>query len=407
MSSKENSPAIEQKTVTTAVDNAEASLPAIHDNKTNQQLRVWHLSGRERELIGIILAVKALLFLFASWAYQISNNQPFAGLMQRLKIWDRWDAPHYLDLARNGYQAADEERFRLVFYPLYPWLTRLFAVIVSDYFLSALLVSAVASLVAGVMLYRLARLDEKEITAQRAVVCLFLFPTSYFLHIGYTESLFIALVISTFYAARSGNWLAAGICGAFATLTRVNGLLLIPALMVEAVWQYRKERRINWQWGWIGLTMAGFLGYLGLNRQVTGNAFAFSSIMREKWGKYLTSPSHGLGELYQSMMWRAPWEQQMVGFQEILFIVLGVAATIVAFWKLRPSYGVWMALNLLLWTSTSSIQSTPRYLLALFPLFILFGRAVRRPLWQTLILFWSIFFLSFFAIRFVRGEWAF
>lgn len=407
MSSNESSQTIKQEPTTSAADSAEASLSATHDNKTNRKPRAWHLSGRERGLIVIILTVKALLFLFASWAYQISSNQSFAGLMARLKIWDRWDAPHYLDLARNGYQAADEERFRLVFYPLYPWLTRLFAVVVSDYFLSALLVSALASLVAGVMLYRLARLDEKEVTAERAVVFLFLFPTSYFLHIGYTESLFIALVISAFYAARSGNWLAAGICGALATLTRVNGLLLIPALAVEAIWQYRKERRINWQWGWIGLTVAGFLVYLALNQQIAGNAFEFSSIMRQKWGKYLSSPLHGLGELYQGMLWRAPWEQQMGAFQEVLFIALGVAATIVAFWKLRPSYGVWMALNLMLWISTSSIQSTPRYLLALFPLFILFGRAARHPLWQTLILFWSIFFMSFFAVRFVRGEWAF
>lgn len=406
MISKESSPAIEQKPITTD-DGAEATSSATDENKTNRQPRLWHLSRHERELIVIILAVKMLLFLFVSWAYQVTNNQLFVGLTARLRIWDRWDAPHYLDIARTGYQAAAEERFRIVFYPLYPWLTRMFSFIVQDYFLSALIVSGLASLVIGVMLYRLVRLDEKEVTAQRAVLFLFLFPTSYFLHIGYTESLFIALVVSAFYAARSGNWLAAGICGAFATLTRVNGLLLIPALIVEAVWQYRKERRINWQWGWIGLTAAGFLIYLALNRQVTGNAFEFSSIMRQKWGKYLSTPWHGLYELYQGLLGRAPWEQQMIAFQEILFIVVGVAATIFAFWKLRPSYTVWMALNLLLWMSTSSIQSTPRYLLALFPLFILFGRAARYPLWQSLILFWSMFFMSFFAVRFAQGMWAF
>ena len=392
-----------------AASGAEEFSSAPGAGKINHQtgVRAWRLNRHEGELIFAILAIKVLLFLFVSWSYQISNNQLFPDFMSRLSIWNRWDAPHYLDLARGGYLAAADDRFRLVFYPLYPWLTRLGAFVVQDYFLSALIISGLAAFAAGVMFYRLAREDEKAATAQRAVFFLFLFPTSYFLHIGYTESLFIALVVSSFYAARTGNWLTAGVCGAFATLTRVNGLVLIPALLVEAAWQYRKDRRIDWRWGWIGLTVIGFLIYLAVNYQVTGNAFEFSNIMRAKWGKYLSSPSFGLSELYQGFIWRNAWEQQMIVFQEILFIIVGAVGTLVAFWKLRPSYGVWMLLNLLLWISTSNIQSTPRYVLALFPLFILFGRIARHPLYLILILFWSIFFMTFFAVRFARSEWAF
>ena len=39
--------------------------------------------------------------------------------------------------------------------------------------------------------------------AMRAAWFLLIFPTAYFLHIGYTESLFLALVLGSFLAART------------------------------------------------------------------------------------------------------------------------------------------------------------------------------------------------------------
>ena len=40
---------------------------------------------------------------------------------------------------------------------------------------------------------------------------LLIFPTAYFLHIGYTESLFLALVLGSFLAARTDRWWLAGL----------------------------------------------------------------------------------------------------------------------------------------------------------------------------------------------------
>ncbi|HET6647408.1 MAG TPA: glycosyltransferase family 39 protein, partial [Pyrinomonadaceae bacterium] len=144
----------------------------------------------ERRLIAMMLAIKALVFLFAGQSYQAISDQSVVGWRGWLEIWNRWDALNYQKLAIHGYSAIGDMRPTMVFYPLFPWTTRLFAALLNDYLVSAFLISTFASLAAGVLLYRLARLDFEDSTAKIAVWFLFIFPTSYFLHIGYTESLF-------------------------------------------------------------------------------------------------------------------------------------------------------------------------------------------------------------------------
>src|SRR2546423_3010998 len=69
-------------------------------------------------------------------------------------LWTRWDASHYLNLAKDGYTAKGEGRFSIVFYPLYPWLVRAAFVLCRNYFAAALLVSGVASVFAAVFFPR-------------------------------------------------------------------------------------------------------------------------------------------------------------------------------------------------------------------------------------------------------------
>ncbi|HYO63137.1 MAG TPA: hypothetical protein VER08_05715 [Pyrinomonadaceae bacterium] len=361
-------------------------------------------------LVGFMLAVKSLLFLFGVQAYHLLSNHTPGGLYGWLEIWNRWDAPHYLDLARDGYTNVGNQRLWLVFYPLYPWTVRAFGYLFTwgNFLVASLLVSCLASVACGLLLKRLAGLDDPEPVARMSVVFLFIFPTSYFLHAPYTESLFITLVLACFLAARTRRWPLAGLLGALACLTRVNGLILIPALAVEAFTQYRQTKRVDARWLFIALAACGFLGYLLLNKSVAGDWFAFSKIAREHWGKELTWPWVGIGAIAENAAWRTTSEAQLVVLQEYLFLLLGLVWTVWCWVKLRPSYGVWMTLNWLLWTSTSFILSTPRYVLVMFPAYVLLARlAARRPLWGAAVAVWSLLFLALFVGQYVRGEWAF
>jgi hypothetical protein len=371
-----------------------------------QEPKRWGLRRHELRTLAIVICIKALLFLFAGQSYQVLQNERLASLRGYLEIWNRWDALNYQKLAQFGYSATGDMQPLLVFYPLFPWSVRLFALISRDYLVSAFVVSTLASLVAAIVLLRLVELDYSKELAQRAVWFLFVFPTSYFLHIGYTESLFLMLALSCVYAARRERWLIAGVFGALTCLTRANGLVLIPVLIVEAGHQYLTTRRWRWQWLYILLVSSGFGGYLLLNQHVTGNALAFTSLMQQFFSKSLSSPLTGIDNALGSLS-RAPTEAEMIGTQEVLFIALGLVCTVVSWIKLRPAYSVWMTGNWLLFVSVSFVLSVPRYTLTMFPIYILFSMLAARRVWLAVISFWSILYLSFFASMFVWGRWAF
>jgi hypothetical protein len=361
----------------------------------------------EWDLVGRMLALKALVLFFGWQAYQVLSNQTSATWRGRLEIWNRWDALHYLALSQHGYTATGERAIQIAFFPLYPWLTRLVAFFLSDHLVSAFVVSAVCSVAAGLLLKRLVEADYGAGVARDAVWFMLIYPTSYFLHIPYTESLTLALVIGSFYAARRNSWAAAGLLGAAASLSRINGMVLGPALAVEIFMQYRATRRWDWRWLWVLVIPAGLAGYLLLNKYVTGNAFTFLSVQQSFWSKTLTWPWRGVGGAYGSIWGRAPSEALMVGWQEVFFALVGLACTVYSWVRLRPSYAVWMTLNWLLFTSTSFMLSAPRYTLILFPVFIIFAMLSARAAWRWVITAWSLLYLSLFVGQFVQGRWAF
>jgi len=381
-------------------------IPTTPPIKQIEEPMRWGLHRREMRMLAIVISIKALLFLFAVQSYQVLQNQRVVGLRGWLEIWNRWDSVNYQKLAQFGYSANGELQPLLVFYPLYPWTVRLFTYVTRDYLVSAFIVSTLASLVTAILLQRLVELDYSKELAQRAVWLLFIFPTSYFLHIGYTESLFLMLALACVFAARKQRWLLAGLFGALACMTRANGLILLPVLVAEAGHQYWNTRRWRWGWLWIGTVCLGFAGYLLLNKHVTGDPFAFTSLMQRFFSKSLSAPWTGIDNAIGSLS-RDPTEAEMIGTQEVLFITLGLVCTIVSWIKLRPAYSVWMTGNWLLFVSVSFVLSVPRYTLTMFPIFILFSMLAARRVWLAVITIWSILYLSFFASVFAWGRWAF
>ena len=352
-------------------------------------------------VVGWVLAIKALIFVLGIKSYQILENKRFSGIHPWLEIWNRWDAPHYLQVAQTGYQAKD-----VLVYPLFPWCVRLVAFLGGDYLVAALIVAGAALIAAAVLLRRLVELDYPADVAQRGVWFFLIFPTAYFLHVGYTESLFLGLALGCLLAARTERWWLAGALGALSTMTRATGLVLIPTLVVELIHQFVATKRWQWRWLWIAVVPAGYGVYLFINWHFAGGVFAFLHTRKQF---FYTSPSwpwtgisHAIGDLH-----RAPGQAEMVGAQELYFITLGLVCAIVSWIKLRPLYAMWITMNWLGATSLTFVQSAPRYSLTMFPIFILFALLAANRFWNAVITVWSLLFLALFTAVFVRGWWAF
>ena len=317
-------------------------------------------------------------------------------------MWKRWDTLHLIDVAEKGYSKGPH----LVIHPLYPWLVRACTWITCDYYISALLVSAVALVIAAVCLRRLVRLDYSRATALRAVWFLLIFPTAYFLHVGYTESLFLATVVASILAVRTGCWWAAGLLAGLAAITRATGIGLFAVLAIEAAQQWRAGRKWQWQWLWIFAVPAAYCVYLAINYVVAGDALAFFEARRQFFRTSVAWPWVGMQQL-RGDLHRLPSQAEIVATQELIFVLLSLVATIASWIQLRPSYAMWMTFNWLAFAGQKFILSTPRYVLVLFPLFILFALWGRNRFWGGLITFWSLLYFAFFASLFARGWWAF
>lgn len=411
---QDSTSAMQSTTDESLSDNKIAQTKSESDDLDNTQLSKQNMTITRRlrqqidwSLVWTVLAIKGLVFVFAVQFYHVLSKNPIETWHGWLDIWNRWDSLRHVRLAEIGYSGVGSDKADIVGFPLYPWLVRVFSFIFQDTLVSSFIVSGLATIAAGLLLHRLVRADYSDSIARNAVWFLLIFPTSHFLHINYNESLFIALTLGCFLAARQERWALAGVLGALVCLTRLNGLVIIPALLVEMFLQYRASRRLQPQWLWIMIVPFGFAVYLLLNQFVTGEAFTFIKIGKENFHKSFSMPWNGVAEVYNVLWSPEPAHAQMVGVQEFVFIMLGGVCAVASAFLLRPSYAVWMAGNWLLITSVGFIISVPRYTIVMFPIFILFAKLAERRVWHGIITAWSLLLLAFFIGEFIQGHWAF
>jgi Mannosyltransferase (PIG-V) len=365
-------------------------------------------------VVGWVVAIKVLLFSFGAKSYAVLWDSYITSPYQWFEIWDQWDFGYYQKIAEFGYSGTDGS---IAFYPLFPWLVRLVACVSLSYLAAGFIVSGIASIVAAILLRRLVQLDYPASVAMRSVWFLLIFPTAYFLHIGYSEGLFLALALACILAARGERWWLAGVLGAFCWMTRATGAVLVPTLAVEAAQQYWVRRRScsqgpvgcsawNWKWLWIAIVPAGFAVYLLINWSVSGDPFAFLQARKTLFDQSFALPLTGIRQAIWAH-YPTPHEAEMVGTQELFFVALGFVCTIISWIKLRPAYAMWMAGSWILSASVNFFRSMPRYTLTMFPIFILFALLGRNRFWAGVLTAWSLLFFALFAVLFARGEWAF
>ncbi len=353
------------------------------------------------------IASRVIIYIFALIAFGILTNRitPISDIF--LEQWWRWDSVHYVNIANHGYVNFGDERFNIAFLPLYPFLIFLVSLIGFHPLISGILISNIAALIAVIYFYKLVKLDFADIVAEKTVFFLLIFPTAYFLSAAYTEALFLAFIIAGFYYARKDKWILAGFLGMLAALTRNAGIIIFIALLFEYLWQKNFDlKKIKPDILALILIPTGSVIYLLINQAIYGDYWHFLDVLREHWYKYPAFPWKGYETAANSALWRLPSDRIMIGFIEIAFAFLGLIASLFAF-RIRISYGIYAFSSWLLITSTSFWLSIPRYTLTIFPVFIVFALWSKNRIYNYILTFASLLFLSLFAIQFILGRWAF
>jgi Gpi18-like mannosyltransferase len=354
-----------------------------------------------RDSLLICLGLKLLLLFLGVVVSEVRLDQPFRTEDRIFAVWHQWDSRHYFDIAANGYKTPDEGT-TLVLPPLLPLLIRAGAWVTGSWSTGGVLVVTLISFLPGLLLYQLARCDLGEEDAFRAMLALLLFPTGFFMHIVYTEGLFLTTVLGAFLSARRGNWRAVAIFGVLAGLTRINAFVLAPALLVEA-WGNSRIGRVPR----LLASLTVFLGvaiYLWINHAVAGDPFAFLTVQNDSFYRTFAWPWRGAMNLWD-LAGPGGSNSMMNGVLQVICLPLLLAACVIAVVRQRPSYAIWTIGQVLIFTAQGFVLSLPRLALVLFPAFIWLGPRTAGPVFGTLWFAASVLFLSFLAGQFAQGWW--
>lgn len=361
--------------------------------------------------VGLLLAGMAAAMLLSDGALT------WEGAFQQLQ---RWDAAHYIRLIEEGYQGYTEngQHLFLVFFPGYVWAARLLRLVIPSTALAGTALSCLCYGGACCYLYRLAGEAYNGRVARDALLYMSLFPFSFFSGLVMTEGLFLLATTGACWYAWRGKWLAFGLFGALAALTRMTGLLVIVVGVIRLLEAYRPlEPPVGKSLGrcWkplllrLPLTLlpaAGTLLYLLLNLWVDGDPFAFAS-HQEHWhqgylwisqvveyiGRYL---GDNLGSSFGWAVWAPALALFVVGLALLYWAALrkGHPAGLLAY-----GFCFFVATYSLSW-----LLSAGRYLSTCFVLFLFLAKLTqRRPALRAALLGGEGVLLGVYLCAFLSG----
>lgn len=286
-------------------------------------------------------------------------------------MWANMDGSHYLSVARDGYY-----KYEHGFFPLYP----LFIRIVHDFthfpfILNGLAITYLSFFLLVKVLYLLFRLDYSGQRFFRVFLILIVFPSAFFLLSVYNDSLYLLLALGSFYLARKGRWWLAGWCGYFAALTRVTGLALFPALLIEA-----GVRKRNWYP--LFLIPLGTLTYFGYLQIFEGGWRLFFDSMAV-WGQSrFVFPLQTLWRYLNILLGNLVFSRiYLVSLLELATILLSLLLLLAGRKMVRRSYWVYAATVLILPVSSGTLAGAPRYFFHAFPLILILSRLIGERRW--------------------------
>jgi hypothetical protein len=330
------------------------------------------LDAGDRAALGLWAAVHLSLLTLgwaAAWVDRTApSHAPLTG------VYERWDAIHLRAIAQHGYFSPHADPTRIVFFPGYPAVLAAAHLILRNWVLSELAVSAVAGCFAVVSLSRLAG-------DRRAVLYLVTMPVAIFLAVGYAECLFLALAIPAWHAATQGRWGRAALLAGLSGLVRPDGVFLILALAVMALTGARGHRLVHTVKACFALAgPAAYEVYLEVHTHAWN---AWSKADEAGWLLHLVTPAQALKE-----SWQAAFEQlyypAAVAFEhqlELAAMAVMILAALAFLWRRRWPEAVYCALPAIAIGTQTWYMTGTRTVLILFPIWIALAKLTARRSW--------------------------
>lgn len=395
---------------------AEAAQLARTQLLTTEGLKAAVRSNTMRVAL-LALGVKIVLLVYAWLAYvavkqeeRVVPTDPGTDV-NWLRIWSQWDVGMFIRIADGGYVPDDAARSSV--FPLMPYLMRALSYFTENSFTSGFIISNVAMIGAAVLLYKLALLLMKdEGTAYRAAFYSLIFPAAFYTSTAYSEGLYLALTLATFYLMERRRWLWSGVAGAMVAATRSVGVFIVVPLAWAYLMEVWRKRRLDWGALMPVLVVGGLLAVMAVLYIKTGDPFHFVKGYAE-WGrKDVPNPILAFWRGFEVLT----WQHIVPGFEENWTTnalnfgagVLWVILTVFVFRTLGVTYGLYCVIGLIVPLLTSPMGDRPvsamlRYVHVLFPGLIILAHWGRSRTVDSLITTTFLLLLGLLTALFVRS----
>lgn len=345
----------------------------------------------------------------------------------------KWDAKWYSNIAALGYYS----KASAAFFPFYPLLSKAIGNISGiGTIYAGYVISNLAFISAIYLGRRLLLLDYEKRDANRIILLMALFPTSFYFSAYYTESLFLMTFLLSLYAMRKKKWALAGIGGFFAAMTRNTGIFLVIPFVIEYlvneigitygdlkkpfglaaridIRHSMKYRKILWV---IAIPSSTGLYMLYLQRRF-GDPLAFKD-SESYFHRYSMNPFicifRGIFEtISKSIGHSYPKSTGYYYLYVLAFTLLALITLVLSVGKIRFSYWAVMLLSIMIPLSEPYLgklndyfTSFPRYMLVIFPVYIGIYEIIRRKTIAYIpLLFYFGVFLAISTYLWSRGIW--
>ena len=334
------------------------------------------------------------------------------------EIFNKWDTNYYLSIARTGYDQihfSTQEKYNWAFYPLYPFTIKIASQITgvtstTQLILFGKIFSTLCIFLSLVFLKRIFNhFGYKSADWNYFLILLFTFPLAYIYGFVYTESLFLFLSTMVFYFLIKKSYITATWFTAFAAVTRLTGIFLLPIIWIHFLWSYRKEKSITEILYWLismgTIAVTPLIIYFNHLGSLTGEVMAAFKI-QAAWNNDGTFPfitfigyfkdygltfnaDHGLSIILLFFSW-------------ILILYSGINI-----WRKRKSIEktevlLWLFSVILIFinSSVNSRSSIFRYTTTIPYLYLILGQVVSSKKWLFWIIIGTFLVLHFLFLTF-------
>ncbi|HYI14253.1 MAG TPA: glycosyltransferase family 39 protein [Thermomicrobiales bacterium] len=366
-------------------------------------------------LVGIVTVWRLAILAYSYILDQVGYMTCGALVPQPWNYSACWDTASYQQIAANGYAYTPDEPSTIAFFPMYALLMRWANDLIPGPgdVKAGVIVNFVALIVGVVYVFLLVRRDFSETIAWRTVGFLLLFPSAFFFSAAYSEAIFLVSVAGSLYHARRGHWVRAGLFAAFGSATKLAGILLIVPLVVEALSQRAWTRPRPNSLAGILLAPLGAIAYFAWLHVEYGSYRTFFNA-QQNWIRESFSPVFVMGiqrltgDISDAILFYPPTITPIPGVWILIdttLVALFLAAGVYLWLRVRASYGALVIAPSLLFGLSGNPQSLNRYLLVLFPVYILLAQIRSEAIRIAIIIAFGLG-LGIEAFFFMNEMWA-